>query len=306
MRIIAQISDLHFGHHDPAVAEALLASLQARPAISWWSAATSPSAPGVTSSVRPALFLDRIGLPLLVVPGNHDVPPLYRPLSRLLRPFARFDRYVSPDRLPFFVDDEIAVLGLGTARGLAGKNGRVSLEQMATIRHVLGELPDRLFKVLVTHHPLAVPRLAAALQMVGRARRALDAVADAGVHLLLSGHYHRWASGEAPAQVTRQRSVLVAHAGTAISTRTRGGEPNTYNLIRLDRDRLAVAVMTWRPAAASSRPGAPATRSGSRAGRWPRPDDPQGARGVESSRSRHAPTKRAAASATSAAVSPGR
>ena len=28
MRTIAQISDLHFGHHDPAVAEALLASLQ--------------------------------------------------------------------------------------------------------------------------------------------------------------------------------------------------------------------------------------------------------------------------------------
>ena len=118
---------------------------------------------------------------------------------------------------------------------------------MAAIRHVLGELPGRLFKVLVTHHPLAVPMLAAPLQMVGRARRALDAVADAGVHLLLSGHYHRWAGGEAPAQVTRQRSVLVAHAGTAVSTRTRGGEANSYNLIRLDGRRLEVAVMGWQP-----------------------------------------------------------
>ena len=246
MRTIAQISDLHFGHHDPAVAEALRASLQA-------SAGDLVVVSGdLTQRARrrefraASAFLDTIGLPLLVVPGNHDVPPVYRPLSRLLRPFARFDRYVSPDRLPFFADAEMAVLGLGTARGLAGKNGRVSLDQMATVREVLGGLPDRLLKVLVTHHPLAVPGRTAAMPTVGRARRALDAAAAAGVHLLLSGHYHRWASGEAPAQITRRRSILVVHAGTAISTRTRGGEPNTYNLIRLDRDRLAVAVMTWR------------------------------------------------------------
>lgn len=246
MRTIAQISDLHFGRHDVAVVEALLASLQA-------SGSDLVVVSGdLTQRARrhefalARAFLDRIGRPLLVVPGNHDVPPLYRPVSRLLRPLARFDRYVTAERQPLFVDGEIAVLGLGTARGLAGKNGRVSLEQMATIRQVLGALPDRLFKVLVTHHPLAVPMLVAPLQMVGRARRALDAVADAGVHLLLSGHYHRWASGEAPAQVTRQRRVLVVHAGTAVSTRTRGGEANSYNLVRLDGERLAVVVMTWR------------------------------------------------------------
>jgi 3',5'-cyclic AMP phosphodiesterase CpdA len=245
LRSIAQISDLHFGRHDTAVADALLMSLREAGCDLVVVSGDLTQRARRHEFALARSFLDRIGRPLLVVPGNHDVPPLYRPISRLLRPLARFDRYVSTDRQPFFVDDEIAVLGLGTARGLAGKNGRVSLEQMAAIRTLLGGLPDRLFKVLVTHHPLAVPTLAAPLQMVGRARRALDAVADAGVHLLLSGHYHRWASGEAPAQVTRQRSVLVVHAGTAVSTRTRGGEANSFNLVRLDGERLEVAVMTW-------------------------------------------------------------
>ncbi len=247
MRIIAQISDLHFGRHDPVVVEALLASLQASDSDLVVVSGDLTQRARRHEFALARAFLDRIGRPLLVVPGNHDVPPLYRPVSRLLRPLVRFDRYVSADRQPLFVDDEVAVLGLGTARGLAGKNGRVSVEQMAAIRQVLGELPGRLFKVLVTHHPLAVPGLGGALELVGRARRALDAAADAGVHLLLSGHYHRWASGEAPAQVTRQRSVLVTHAGTAVSTRTRGGEANSYNLIRLDGQRLEVAVMTWQP-----------------------------------------------------------
>ena len=183
-----------------------------------------------------------------MVPGNHDVPPLYRPLSRLLRPLARFDRYVSTDREPLFVDDEIAVMGLGTARGLAGKNGRVSVAQMTAIRRVLGGLPDRLFKVLVTHHPLAVPRPGHAAGAGRSGAAALEAAADAGVHLLLSGHYHR-AGGEAPAHVARERSLLVVHAGTAVSTRTRGGEANSYNLIRLDGERLSIAVMAWRPRA---------------------------------------------------------
>lgn len=245
MRTIAQISDLHFGRHDQVVVEALLTSLQA-------SGCDLVVVSGdLTQRARSAefaaaeAFLDRVGLPLLVIPGNHDVAPVFRPLSRLFRPMARYERFITRDRQPFFADAEIAVLGIDTARRMPGKNGRVSLVQMAAVRRVLGPLPDRLFKILVTHHPLAVPRLAGHLELAGRASRALAAVADAGVHLLLSGHYHRWASGETLAHVASKRSVLVVHAGTAVSTRTRGGEANSYNLIRLDGERLAISVMGW-------------------------------------------------------------
>ena len=245
MRTIAHISDLHFGRHDPSVVEALLADLHRSGSDLVIISGDFTQRARREEFTAAKAFLARLKLPMLVIPGNHDVAPVFRPLTRMFRPMARYERFVARDREPVFVDSEIAVLGLDTARRAPGKNGRVSREQMATIRRVLGPLPDHLFKILVTHHPLAVPRLAGALELAGRARRALEAADDAGVSLLLSGHYHRWASGETIAHVARQRSVLVVHAGTAVSTRTRGGEANSYNLIRLDGERLEVTVIGW-------------------------------------------------------------
>jgi hypothetical protein len=64
------------------------------------------------------------------------------------------------------------------------------------------------------------------------------------VDILLSGHHHRASSGAIKIGEGAEHSLLIAHAGTAISTRTRGGETNTYNLIRTEPDRVEVIIMT--------------------------------------------------------------
>jgi len=87
------------------------------------------------------------------------------------------------------------------------------------------------------------------VKLAGRSRMALRAIGDSGGHLLLSGHYHRATSGEIAAQVAADRSVLVVHAGTAVSDRLRGGEGNNYNLIRIDGHELTVTVMHYEHAA---------------------------------------------------------
>jgi 3',5'-cyclic AMP phosphodiesterase CpdA len=246
LRLIAQISDLHFGRHDPAVVEALLSSLNGSPLdlVVVSGDLTQRAHHDEFEAVR--AFLDRLEAKTLVIPGNHDVS-LHNPLRRLWRPLRRYRRYISTEREPFFWDEEIAVLGLSTVRRLTGKNGRVGWSQMDTIRRTFGGVPGDLFKVLATHHPLAMPPGADPQDLVGRAEPALNVAAESGVHLLLSGHYHRSFSGEAPAHVTRKRSLLVVHAGTAVSTRTRGGEVNSYNQIRFESApcRLTVRVMAW-------------------------------------------------------------
>ena len=75
-------------------------------------------------------------------------------------------------------------------------------------------------------------------------KKIADELSKVGVHLLLSGHHHRALSGDL-SQIGGEGSMLVLHAGTAISTRTRGGEGNTYNLVCTTKDQVSVRVMGW-------------------------------------------------------------
>src|SRR5919112_1053158 len=176
MRTIAQISDLHFGRHLPAAEDLVTSIAEKQPDLVVLSGDFTQRA-RQTEFAEARRFLERIPQPKLVIPGNHDVP-LYDLWSRFLTPFAKYHHYVTPMGLPadLFVDEEIAVLGLNTARRFTRKNGRVSLDQIAQIASVFDEVPPETFKVLVTHHPLAVPSGEAELELAGRAALALAAI----------------------------------------------------------------------------------------------------------------------------------
>jgi len=250
MRLIAHISDLHFGRHDPRLVEALQASL----------AAAAPDLVAVSGDLTQRArrrefaaaraFLDGLRpTPMVIVPGNHDVP-LYNVVRRFARPLGRFERFLGADRSASYQDREIAVLGINTARSLTFKEGRISFAQMDQIARAFAAEGSAVLKVVVIHHPLAPPEGSPGLDRVGRWQPALAALRQAGVHLVLSGHHHHGFSGELeiPAAVPAggAGAVLVVHAGTAVSTRTRGKEPNSYNLIRCDgARRVTVAVRAW-------------------------------------------------------------
>lgn len=246
MRTIAQISDLHFGRHSDAIAEQLLES------VNKYAPELVVISGDLTQRARHSefelarKFLDRIAPPKLVVPGNHDVP-LYNVFHRFIRPLARYDKHIQPVGAvgDLYRDDEIAVMGLNTARSFTRKSGRVSVEQIARIGEVFAQVAPQVFKTLVTHHPLGMPEGAVERQLAGRSSQALAAIAAADIHLLLSGHYHRAMAGDLPTEIGGRGSVLILHAGTAISTRTRDDEGNSYNLIQIDGDVVTIHVMCW-------------------------------------------------------------
>jgi len=244
LRAIAHLSDLHFGRLDRAILPALIAAVDAaRPDVVVVSGDLTQRARR-QEFADAGRFLDDLPSPRIVVPGNHDVP-LYNVVSRLLKPLARYQRYISGDLEPFYADDEIAVLGINTSRSLTLKNGRINRRQVARSCARLAPCGAGVTRIIVTHHPFDVPDTGDTHGLVGRAAMAMAAFAEHGVDLILSGHLHVSRVSDSVARYkVAGRALLVIQAGTATSTRRRG-EVNSFNIVRIDHPHVSVECLNW-------------------------------------------------------------
>ncbi len=244
MRTIIHLSDLHFGRVDQALLGPLHDLIHA----------IAPNVVVVsgdlTQRARTEQFeearawLDTLPGPQIVVPGNHDIS-LYNVFRRFVKPLDRFKRYITDDLDPVFVDDEIAVVGVNTARSLTIKDGRLNKEQVAGIRAQLGGLAPHITRIVVTHHPFDLPTTFEEKDLVDRAGMAMEAFAECGVDVLLAGHMHvSHAASTASRYKIDSYAALVVQAGTATSTRGRG-EVNSFNLLRVEHERVEIDRYGW-------------------------------------------------------------
>jgi 3',5'-cyclic AMP phosphodiesterase CpdA len=247
VRTLLHLSDLHFGRIDPATLAPLLASAkEIRPDVVLVSGDLTQRAR--RRQFREARdFLAALPQPQIVVPGNHDVP-LYNVALRFADPLANYRRYITDDLEPFFRDEEIAVAGINTARSLTFKGGRINERQVARVRERLCALPEQVARVIVTHHPFDLPEGHLETDLVGRARMAMEAFVACGADVIASGHLHVSHTGHTAIRYKLPgRSALVVQAGTATSTRERG-EPNSFNVLVIERERISVERRVWRAA----------------------------------------------------------
>ncbi len=246
MRSIVHLSDIHFGRVNPLVIAPLIETV----------AKINPDLVAVSGDLTQRArsyqfkeardFLDALPTPQIVVPGNHDVP-LHNVFTRFAQPLRKYQRYITSDLRPFYYDDEIAVLGVNTARSLTIKGGRVSQEQVAWMRERLCATDPLVVKVVVTHHPFDLPEGHDERNLVGRARMAMEQLASCGADVFLAGHLHiSHTTHSAVRYKIKGHSALVVQAGTAASTRGRG-EGNSFNVIRIDRPHIAVERLEWQP-----------------------------------------------------------
>lgn len=244
MRTLVHLSDLHFGRVDPELLEPLRALVhKVAPDVVVVSGDLTQRAKSEEFEQARA-WLDTLPGPQIVVPGNHDIS-LYNVLRRFLAPLDRYKRYITDDLSPVFIDDEIAVLGVNTARSLTFKDGRVNEEQVAQIKQQLAGLSADLTRIIVTHHPFDLPQSFDEDDLVDRAPMAMQAFAESGVDVLMAGHLHASHAGStADRYVMNEYAALVIQAGTATSTRGRG-ETNSFNVVRIDADKVEVDRYGW-------------------------------------------------------------
>ena len=243
MRTIIHLSDLHFGRIDPAILAPLIAFIDG----------TKPDLVAVSGDftqrartveyIEARKFLDAVRSPKIVVPGNHDVP-LHNLFSRFVRSLDGYRRYISDDLQPFFLDDEMAVAGVNTARAFTWKDGRISRWQLRDLHEKFERVPDGRAKILVTHHPFELPTGAHG-NVVGRSRLAMKTLAKAQVDILLAGHFHIADTGHTAKRYnTPGYSALIVASGTSTSTRGRG-QPNSLNVIRVEQPRVTIERRVW-------------------------------------------------------------
>ena len=246
---ILHLSDLHFGAHDPILVEAVVARLDhERPDLVVISGDFTQRAR--TEEYKEAAdFLARLsesGHQVLAVPGNHDVP-LYDLVRRFLSPLTRYKRYIDDTLCPFIEIPGAAILGINTARSFTFKNGHVSHEQMKFIEDTFAKTDPHQPRILVTHHPLFALPVGDGPQLghtMDDQTVALEAIADAGVDLLLAGHNHRASINDATKLVKGAGKALVVQAGTATSIRVRG-DSQSFNRVEIDEKGCTVTIQRW-------------------------------------------------------------
>jgi len=243
MRRIVHLSDLHFGWNDQSLVDSLSSKVhEIQPDLTVVSGDFVEHATAAEFA-QAKRFYDSLPRPALAVPGNHDLPFYNFPL-RVFRQLRFYREYITDDLNPFYGDDEIAVMGVNTARVWPIRGGSISAVSIREVEKKLCSVPEHATRILVTHHPFDLPAEYARRHLLKNGEKALEHLACC-LDVLLAGHMHIGASGRvADRFVTPNGSLIFSQAGTAISKRYKG-ERNSFNLIETQGSEIRIRKYTW-------------------------------------------------------------
>jgi 3',5'-cyclic AMP phosphodiesterase CpdA len=244
---IVQVSDLHAGTlEEPEVEEDLRALV----------AETEPELVVASGDLthrnkreqheRAASLLRSLERPLLVIPGNHDIPAW--PPFRFTRTFAQFQREW-PDLEPIYRSDSLVVCGLNSVRPWKQQGGALRRAQLDRVAQVFADAPSGALRMVALHHHLMGAPWRTRKRTIANRSSVLGALVDAGAEVIVSGHVHQSTIGE-------RREFEVVHEavhGTTVVTAPglgqprprRRGEARGLHVFEADERVLRVRTFAW-------------------------------------------------------------
>jgi 3',5'-cyclic AMP phosphodiesterase CpdA len=196
---------------------------------------------------RAAAFLRALGRPLLVIPGNHDIP--YTFPARFTSPWVEFERQWETVE-PLFRSEDVVVVGLNSVRPWRHQSGGIRSPQIARAAQLLAEAAPGALKVVALHHHLIGAPWRSRKKPVAKRSSVLAGLVDAGAELILAGHIHQAAVSERHEfEVERDglRGVTVSIApGLGQPRPNRRGEARGLHVYEASPDTLRIETYTWR------------------------------------------------------------
>jgi 3',5'-cyclic AMP phosphodiesterase CpdA len=244
---VLQVSDLHAGTQEEPEVESDLRTLVAESDPEVVVASGDLTHRNTAAEHQRAAYLLRsLERPLLVIPGNHDIPRW--PPWRFTRTFAEFQRQW-PELEPVYRSERLVVCGLNSVRPWKQQGGALRAAQLDRARRTLAEAPEGALRMVALHHHLLGAPWRTVKRTIANRSSLLGALVDAGAELIVSGHVHQSAVSE-----RREFEVVGGEVhGTTVATAPglgqprpkRRGEARGLHLFEVDERSIRVLTYAW-------------------------------------------------------------
>lgn len=242
MRIL-HLSDLHFGTETEDLQRDLIAHIKATPADLAIISGDFTQIGSNTEFKKARLFMDGLDMPVFCIPGNHDIPRMHL-MGRFFDPYRRYKRHIADNLLPAVRLDGVTIAGINTARRILPHwnwaHGAISMAQLHHLKKEFARHPADL-KICVMHHPVQKATDHDFNTIVYGAKRAMHALKDMGVDIVLTGHTHH---ASVTALDDENHRMVFLSASTALSTRLRLHK-NGYNTIDISPHEISIKIYSY-------------------------------------------------------------
>jgi 3',5'-cyclic AMP phosphodiesterase CpdA len=242
------MSDLHFGAKDDPTVTRAIAELVERIGPELVIASGDLTHRGRRDQHETAArFLRGLGTPLLVVPGNHDIP--YSFPARFTTTWREFERQWETTE-PNHATPTVHAVGLNSVRPWRHQSGGVRDEQLARATDRLRASPDGALRIVVLHHQMIGAPWRTRKKPVARRTHVLARLVDCGAELIVGGHIHQGTvceRHEFEVITGEAKGVVVSIApGLGQPRPNRRGEARGVVVYSADERRITVETFIWR------------------------------------------------------------
>ena len=189
-------------------------------------------------------LMDRLPrVPIIVTPGNHDVP-VYRIWERILTPYRNWRAHISPELNTVTHLEGATFVALNSSTPWAAiVAGRIEPFQVDFARRAFDEAPPGDVRAIVVHHHFVPTADGTGGIPLPGAPELLSAFEAMHVDMVLGGHVHRTHVHTSRALVPGvPEGIPLIACGTTTSRRGRGPEAgaNSLNVVRVLPDEIEI------------------------------------------------------------------